>query len=159
MDSEECEAFEVKEKQFRAQIASKRLNHGDFVCKGDVKAWFKVTKILNGIFYQNNTFFDKKLSWEHWSEKFLKYVYRMLRQFPRDDNYGVRSVVNDISYIEKQLKYIKETIRPFFSLRTNNNGPTNEVSKEKLINLWFEKRKKAISIIKKRWIVAGQCPS
>ena len=54
-------------------------------------------------------------------------------------------MVNDISYIEKQLKYIKETIRPFFSLRTNNNGPTNEVSKEKLINLWFEKRKKAIS--------------
>ena len=33
-------------------------------------------------------------------------------------------------------------------MRTNNNGPTNEVSKEKLINLWFEKRKKAISIIK-----------
>ena len=57
-------------------------------------------------------------------------------------------MVNDISYIEKQLKYIKETIGPFFSLRTNNNGPTNEVSKEKLINLWFEKRKKAISIIK-----------
>ena len=80
--------------------------------------------------------FSTKMSGEHWTEKFLKYVYRILRRFPRDDNYGVRSVVNDISYIEKQLKYIKETIRPFFSLRTNNNGPTNEVSKEKLTNLW-----------------------
>ena len=147
LDSEDWEAFEVKERQFRAQIASKRINHGDFVCKGDIEAWFKVSKILNGIFYQNNTFLEKKLSGEHWSEKFLKYVYRILRQFPRDDNYGVQCVVNDISYIEKQLKYIKETIRPFFSLRKNNNGPS-EVSKEKLIYLWFENRKKAISVIK-----------
>ena len=56
LDEAEWSSFEEKESQFRAQIASRRLNHGDFICKGDISLWMQVHKILHGIFYKNQNF-------------------------------------------------------------------------------------------------------
>ena len=36
LNSEEWKSSEDKEKQFRAEISSKRINYGDFVCKGNI---------------------------------------------------------------------------------------------------------------------------
>ena len=56
LDEADWSSFEEKESQFRAQIASRRLNHGDFICKGDISLWMKVHKILHGIFYKSQNF-------------------------------------------------------------------------------------------------------
>ena len=38
--------FEKKELLFRKRIASRRINHSDFICNGNISLWIKVIKIL-----------------------------------------------------------------------------------------------------------------
>ena len=52
-----------------------------------------------------------------------------------------------LEYIRKQSNYIHTTIIPFFATKSHNNT-NNVVTKDKLIQLWFNKRRKAIAIIK-----------
>ena len=78
---------------------------------------------------------------------FLKYVCRILKKFPRDDNYCYRHEGSHLKFIEKQLTYIHKTIIPFFATKSHDNR-NNDVTKDKLIQLWLNKRKKAIKIIK-----------
>ena len=148
LNGEEWKAFEVRERKFRALFASKRTNHGDFICRGIIGDWIKVAKILSGIFYQNNKFLAKKVNGAQWSVSSLKFVCRCLRLFPRDDNYCINKAADRIEYISKQLKYINNRIIPFFSPKRRGNDNRNEVSKEKLTRLWLQRRKKAISVIR-----------
>ena len=148
LNGDEWEAFQDRERKFRALFASKRTNHGDFICRGIIGDWIKVAKILSGIFYQNNKFLAKKLNGSQWSVNFLKFVCRGLRLFPRDDNYCINNAVDRIEYISKQLKFINNTIIPSFSSKRRGNDNRNEVSKEKLTCLWLQRRKKAISVIR-----------
>ena len=67
LDEAEWSSFEEKESQFRAQIASRRLNNGDFICKGDISLWMQVHKILHGIFYKNQNFQFVQPNGRHWS--------------------------------------------------------------------------------------------
>ena len=108
----------------------------------------KIAKTLSGIFYQNKQFLAKKVNGTQWSVSFLKFVCRSLRLFPRDDNYCINDAADRIEYISKQLKYINNTIIPFFSSKRRGNDNRNEVSKEKLTCLWLPRRKKAISVIR-----------
>ena len=52
-----------------------------------------------------------------------------------------------LEYIRKQSNYIHTTIIPFFATKSHDNT-NNVVTKDKLTQLWFNKRKKAIAIIK-----------
>ena len=63
--------FELKERLFGKGIASNRINYGDFRCNGDIKLWFKVVRILCGVFYKGGHFRQKKTG---------------------DDNHGVNAV-------------------------------------------------------------------
>ena len=139
LNTSEWEAFEEKEKQFRAEISSKRINHGDFICRGNVELWFNLLKILVGIFYQDNTFLRKKRFGGHWSINFQRYVCRILRTFPRDVNYRCENENCQIDYIHKQLEYIRQTIRPFFALKASNHrNANNAVPRDKLTDLWVK---------------------
>ena len=139
LNTSEWEAFEEKEKQFRAEISSKRINHGDFICRGNVELWFNLLKILVGIFYQDNTFLRKKCFGGHWSINFQRYVCRILRTFPRDVNYRCENENCQIDYIHKQLEYIRQTIRPFFALKASNHrNANNAVPRDKLTDLWVK---------------------
>ena len=112
LNSEEQKSFEGKEKYFRAEISSKRINYGDFVCKGNIS---------------------------------LQNVH-ILKKFSRDD-YCYCDECSLLEFIRKQLNYIHPTIIAFFATKSHDNR-NNVVTKDKLIQLWFNKRKKAIAIIK-----------
>ena len=82
-----------------------------------------------------------------WSVKFQKYVVRILKKFPRDDYCCYLDECSLLEYARKELNYIHTTVIPFFATKSHDN--TNKVvTKDKLIQLWFYKRKKAIAIIK-----------
>ena len=48
----EWKDLQHKKRLFHKVIASKRINYGDFRCNGDIKLWFKVVRILRGVFYE-----------------------------------------------------------------------------------------------------------
>ena len=82
-----------------------------------------------------------------WSRNFQKYVVRILKKFPRDDCYCYCDECSLLEYIWKQLNYLHTTIIPFFATKSHDNT-NNVVTKDKLTQLWFNKRKKEIAIIK-----------
>ena len=54
-----------------------------------------------------------------------------------------------IEFLERQLYFITKTIRSYFSINQNTSSNNEQsVSIEKLTDLWLNKRKKAINIIK-----------
>ena len=78
----------------------------------------------------------------------MKFCTRIANTFPRDNSNLSGEKLNGIEYVEHQLFYIKNTIRPFFSLKQSTNNQDVKVPREKLIQLWLNRRKKAISVIK-----------
>ena len=56
---------------------------------------------------------------------------------------------SSIEFLERQLYFITKTIRSYFSINQNTNSNNEQsVSREKLTDLWLNKRKKVINIIK-----------
>ena len=128
----EWKQFEEREVLFRKHIASKKVNYGDFHCKGDIEQWFRLIKVLVGIFYKDGRFLRLKPSEQRWSEAFLKFCTRIANTFPQDNSNFKGEELNGIEYLEHQLFYIKNTIRPFFSLKkvdkkSRCKGPKREV--------------------------------
>ena len=54
----EWKQFEQRELPFCKHMASKKVNHGDFHCKGDIEQWFRLIKVLVGVFRKMANFFD-----------------------------------------------------------------------------------------------------
>ena len=148
LDEAEWSSFEEKESQFRPQIASKRLNHGDFICKEDISLLMQVHKILHGIFYKNQNFQFVQPNGRHWSVALQRYAARFVMTFRRYDEYSIQSENNTLAYINNQLEFIWKTIGPFFSIKNAATNDWNKVSKEKLVDLWLNRRKKAIAVIR-----------
>ena len=63
-----------------------------------------------------------------------------------------------MEYTEKQLNYIKTTIQPFFVTCWCTEFEPTKVTKEKLLKLWFENKKKTIEIIKDDCILPCKQP-
>ena len=139
----EWKQFEQRELLFRKRIASKKLNHGDFNCKGDIEQWFRLIKVLVGAFYKDGKFLRSKPSGQRWSGAFLKFCTRIANTFPRDNLNLNGEELNRSEYLEHQLFYIKNTIRPFFILKRSTNNQDLKVPREKLTQLWLHRRKKA----------------
>ena len=144
----EWKQFEQRELLFRKHIASKKVNHGDFHCKCDIEQWFRLIKVLVGVFYKDGKFLRSKPSGQRWSGAFLKFCTRIANTFPRDNLNLNGEELNRIEYLEHQLFYIKNTIRPFFSLKRSTNNQDLKIPREKLTQLWLHRRKKAIYVIK-----------
>ena len=161
LDDNEWNLFEDAELQFRKRISSKKVNYGDFICKGDPVLWIKLIKYLSAIFYDNKVFSHFKKNNQRWSVPFIKYFCRISRTFPIG---GVANELVDkssIEFLEKQLYFINNTIRNFFTLKCRINvNDCQVVSRDKLTNLWINSRKKAIAIIKNNgnWPVHNNVP-
>ena len=141
--------FEEKEYCFRKSIASKKINYGDFCCKGNINVWEKVMKYLSGMFYKRKTFLYKKKINEPWSTQFIKFCCRIVRSFPIEPDINDNLNKSSIEFLERQLYFITKIIRSYFSINQNANSNNEQsVSREKLTDLWLNKCKKAINIIK-----------
>ena len=108
----------------------------------------QVHKILHGIFYKNQNFQFVQPNGRHWSVALQRYAARVVKTFPRNDEYSIQSENNTLAYINNQLEFIRKTICPFFSIKNAATNDSNKVSKEKLVDLWLNRRKKAIAVIR-----------
>ena len=139
LNDEEWLVFEEYERYFRKTIAGKEINIGDFICN-DFEKWLKIVKNIHGLFIRNGVFIDNNLN-----IYVLKFCNRVLNKFPVV-KVQVVTRVDLLANIASSLKYINETILPYFSKKSG--AVNNEiVSRAKLTDLWIHKRKKAIRII------------
>ena len=146
LNNEEWSEFEDHERYFRKGVAGKQINVGEYICKGDFQKWFNISKCLSGIFFKNNIFLEKNHRGEEWSILLLKFCKRILNKFPLDKQ--LVNIDNDLlNTIRVSINYVNGTIIPFFKKKEFNEHD-EIVSKEKLTELWINKRKKAINIIK-----------
>ena len=138
----EWKQFEEREFRFRKHFASKKVNYGDFHCKGDIELWFRLIKVLVGTFHKDGKFLQRKADGRRWSEAFVKFCTRIANTFPQDNLNLNGEDLNGIEYLEHQIFYIKNTIQPFFSLKQSRNNQDVKVPREKLTQLWLNRRKK-----------------
>ena len=80
------------------------------------------------MFYKNDSFYYKQPSSVQWSVNFQKHVFRILKNFRRDNYYCYRDEFSLLEYIRKQLNYRHTTIIPFFATKSHDNT-NNVVSK------------------------------
>ena len=147
LDPQEWNRFEAAERAFRQTISSGNIYEEKFICKGDFEKWRRIIKIVSGIFVKGGEFQKTKSNGQPWDINFSKFCLRVLKCLPIDPS--LRELENDSTIIqaEKQLPYVNNVVQPFFKIKSWK--PTEEpVSGNKLTELWLNKRKKAIQIIK-----------
>ena len=130
--------------------ASKPINDTEFICLGNYKAWGNLSKCLSSIFInQDGDFRSLKPEGFPWSSQFFQYYNRVLKSVPVDEKI-LAGAVNNTELLRRRLFYIKRTVQPYFSLKKNTSSRDTDktVPKEKLIELWSSRKKKAIEIIK-----------
>ena len=73
----------------------------------------------------------------------------MINSFSIDQDINDNLNKSSIEFLERQLYFITKTIRSYCSISQNiNSNNEQSVSREKLTDLWLNKRKKAINIVK-----------
>ena len=78
-----------------------------------------------------------------------KFCCRIVKSFPIDPDINDNLNKSSIEFLERQLYFITKTIRSYFSINQNTKSNKEQsVSIEKLTDVWLNKRKKAINIIK-----------
>ena len=178
LTTEQWTRFEKDESLFRRSLASKPINNTEFICLGNYKAWCNLFKCLSSIFInQYGDFRSLKWEGFPWSSEFIQYCNRVLKSVPVEfgsnerqnkANRTRKGVINVnshrrmlmkrswrvlqiiLSYYDNVCFYIKRTVQPYFSLKkiTSSRNTDKTVPKEKLIELWSSRKKKAIEIIK-----------
>ena len=142
--------FVKEEEAFRSSLASRNVDYGRYICRGDYKSWLKVIRILSSIFFNSDkSFKHSEKPGQPWKTTFIKYCARIAFSLPHYD--GKINDPTPLENLQKQLSYIKKNIQPYFTQQqfrsTSNNEESNPpVSKEKLIQLWFENKKQAIDL-------------
>ena len=78
----------------------------------------------------------------------LKFCRRIVKQFPTDPD--INDTVNKTTteFLERQLYFITKSISYFSVNQNTNSNNVHSLSREKLTDLWLNKRKKAINTIK-----------
>ena len=77
----------------------------------------------------------------------MKFTVRILSKVPRDQNNLEQGHNNKLQFIKNQLIFINNVLLQFFSQR-QVISERRETSRDKLIDLWINKRSKAIQVIK-----------
>ncbi len=117
---------------------------------GDFRKWSKLFTVLNGAFFRTGIYSIKRTDGRQLGQPLLKYVVRILRTLPLDDNARPKSnpVANLADWIEKQLRYLREVIQPAIASATRHHQRNpQKVGKNKLTYLWQHRRAKVIDII------------
>ena len=138
------------ESLFRRSLASKPINDTEFICLGNYKAWCNLFKCLSSIFInQDGAFRSLKREGLPWSSQFIQYCKRVLKSVPIDEKI-LACAVNNTELLRGRLFYIKRTVQPYFSMKKNTSGRDTDktVPKEKLVEFWSSRKKKAIEITK-----------
>ena len=101
--------FVKEEEAFRSSLASRNVDYGRYICRGDYKSWLKVIRILSSIFFNSDKFFKHSQKPGHpWKTTFIKYCARIAFSLPHYDG-----KINDpmpLENLQKQLSYIKKNI-------------------------------------------------
>ncbi len=143
--------FQNHERQFRKGLDTKLLQEKqNFVLTEDFRKWSKLFTVLNGAFFRTGIYSIKRTDGRQLGQPLLKYVVRILRTLPLDDNARPKSnpVANLADWIEKQLRYLREVIQPAIASATRQHQRNpQKVGKNKLTYLWQHRRAKAIDII------------
>ena len=77
----------------------------------------------------------------------MKFTVRILSKLPRVQNNLEKGNNNTLQFIKNQLNFINNVLLLFFSQR-QVISERRETSRDKLIDLWINKRSKAIQVIK-----------
>ena len=77
----------------------------------------------------------------------MKFTVRILSKLPRVQTNLEQGNNNKLQFIKNQLNFINNVLLPFFSQR-QVISERRETSRDKLIDLWINKRRKAIQVIK-----------
>lgn len=91
--------------------------------------------VLNGAFFKTGIFSIKRTDGTQFGLPLLKYVVRILRTLPLDDDVRSKSnpVANPADWIVKQLRYLREVTRPAIASATRQHQRnTQKVGKNKL---------------------------
>ena len=150
LTTEEWSRFEKDESLFRRSLASKPINDVEFICLGNYKAWCNLFKCLSSIFInQDGDCHSLKREGLSWSSQFIQYCNCVLKSAPIDEKI-LEDAVNNTEVLRRRFFYIRRTVQPYFSLKKNTSGRDTDktVLKEKLIEFWSSRKKKAIEIIK-----------
>ena len=90
--------------------------------------------------------YKKKIN-EPWCTQFIKFCCNIVKSFPIDPGINDNLNRSSIEFLERQLYFITKTSRNYFSINQNTNSNNEQsVSREKLTDLWLNRRKKAINI-------------
>ena len=141
-------SFVVKEEAYHHSIASQAVEYDRFQCRGNHKLWVKVIRLISSQFTDaGGSFKSLQKPGKPWRIQFVKVSNRVVHSFPWEHNVLEKSW-SKLELLEKQLFYIKKTIQPYFSSKQyNTSNNNNKVTREKLVQLWFDEIKKAINII------------
>ena len=131
--------FVNDEAAYRQQLASRKVEYGKFICKGEYKQWVKVIRLVLSIFCDKEGQFKLKNNSDRpWKPELVKFCKRVLLSLPRQRNLLNRTL-SDIEIVQKQLTYVKESVQNYFSsqdlYQNIQNQEDRPVSKEKLTQL------------------------
>ena len=145
-----------QEEAFRYEFCSRNITYDRFICKGDYKLWSKVIRLISSVFINSDGTFRKEQNLGlQWNGNFVKFCNRVLSSLP----HLVTKDTSSLEYTEKQLNYIKKTIQPFFSTHRFTESEPTQVTKERLLKVWFENKKKAIEIVKDDCLIIRKQPA
>ena len=140
--------FVEEEEAYRFSLASRTVDYDRFQCKGNYKQWVKVIRLISSQFTDaDGSFKPEQKPGKPWKIQFVKFCNRVIHSLPRQHNICEKNW-SKLELLQNQLSYVKKTIQPYFTSKqfsgSNNNS---QVTKDKLVQLWCEDKKKAISII------------
>ena len=140
--------FVEEEEAYRFSLASRTVDYDRFQCKGNYKQWVKVIRLISSQFTDaDGSFRPEQKPGKPWKIQFVKFCNRVIHSLPRQHNICAKNW-SKLELLQNQLSYVKKTIQPYFTSKqfsgSNNNS---QVTKDKLVQLWCEDKKKAISII------------
>ena len=140
--------FVEEEETHRSSLASRTVDYDRFQCKGNYKQWIKVIRLISLQFTNaDGSFKPEQKPGKPWKIQFVKFYNRVIHSLPRQHNICVKNW-SKLELLQNQLSYVRKTIQPYFTSKqfsTSNNN--NQVTIDKLVQLWCEDMKKAISII------------
>ena len=144
LSQQQWAAFQDSERAFRARLNT-RPERRRFATSGDPGEWARLIKLLIGVFFKNGIYSTVTHGEKQLGFPLLKYVTRILRKFPLEQLPGILTPFTIADWIEVQLRFICDTIRPQLGPTTTHKRH-KRVSRNKLAYLWQHRKSKAIQI-------------
>ena len=135
--------FVEEEEAYRFSLAPRIVDYDRFQCKGNYKQWIKVIRLISSqLMNADGSFKPEQKPGKPWKIQFVKFCNRVIHSLPRQHNICVKNW-SKLELLQKQLSYVNKTIQPYFtSKQFSTSKNNNQVTKDKLVQLWCEDKKK-----------------